>query len=971
MIKYFLCGSLIFCLFIMGVPSNSNYITFKNDPAGVRMYTLENGLTVYLAKNQDEPKIQTFIAVRAGSNYDPSENTGLAHYLEHMLFKGTSKFGCLNWQKESVLIERIAALYERHKAEKDPAKKKLIYKEIDSISYEASTHAIPNEYDQMISAIGGEGTNAHTWFEETVYKNKIPTNSLEKWLAIESERFSTLVLRLFHTELEAVYEEFNMGQSNDDEETYEQVLSGLFAKHPYGQQTTIGTSEHLKNPSMKAIQAYFKKYYVPNNMAVVLVGDLEFEPTIELVKKYFGGFKKAHDLKHPTLPKEEPLQKIVKKEISGPNPANILLAYRAGAIGTKDEMYLNIVSQLLHNNGDAGLMDIELNQKQKVQASYNFAFSLNDYGIHFMGGIPKANQTLEEVEKEILQQLERIKKGDFDDWMLSAIISNLRLTEIKETENATSLAKNLYETFVHFQDWQKNVDYLNNLSNITKQDIIDFANRTYTNYAIVYKKQGENNYAISVEKPQITPVKLNQGVSSAFNKKVNAMKSPAISPLFIDYQTAIQKQKIANLLDLAFVENKSNELYSLTYIINVGSDHIKELPVAVEYANLLGTDKYSPEQIKQEFFKYAVSTNIRVTDKETYFTLSGLFDDNFETALSLFEHYIHNLKMDTSVYQTLVQKIAKDRMDEKSEKSNIVFSGLLNMGLYGNQSRLKDRMAIETLQKSNPQQFVDIIKKLTSYQHSLFYYGRHVDTVATAIQKHHALPTAFAAAPPAKIYKTANPSGQVYVADYDMVQSEFIMLRPIKNFDNKNLAAVDLFSNYFGSGLSSVVFRELRESKALAYSAAAIYRIPIRKEEDGAFFGYIGTQVDKLPLATKAMSDLLNNDLNLSKEFFEAAKSSSIKKIESDRITKSNIFWSYKGLLDRGIDYDIRKQVYADLQKMTMDDLKQFFDQQIKQQKYNYAVLGSKKKLDFNTLEKLGNVKHISVDELFDSNKAE
>lgn len=157
-----------------------SYATVTNDDNHVRIYTLKNGLKVYLAQNFDAPKIQTFIPVRTGSNNDPADNTGLAHYLEHMMFKGTSKLGSQNWQEEQKLINEIEELYELHKAEENPEKKKEIYRRIDEISHKASQYAIANEYDKVISSLGATGTNAHTWYDETVYKNNIPKNELEK-----------------------------------------------------------------------------------------------------------------------------------------------------------------------------------------------------------------------------------------------------------------------------------------------------------------------------------------------------------------------------------------------------------------------------------------------------------------------------------------------------------------------------------------------------------------------------------------------------------------------------------------------------------------------------------------------------------------------------------------------------------------------------------------------------------------------
>jgi len=453
------------------------YETVENDPTGLRLYTLENGLKVYLSKNTDEPKIQTYIAVRAGSNYDPKESTGLAHYLEHMVFKGTHEIGTADWEEEKGHLEKIADLYEQHRSEQDPAKKLALYKQIDEASLEASNHSIANEYDKMISSLGAEGTNAHTWFEETVYKNKIPANELEKWLTVESERFSELVLRLFHTELEAVFEEFNRGQDNDFRKSYAAMLKDLFPNHPYGQQSTIGTADHLKNPSMIDIHNYFNKYYVPNNMAVVLVGDFDFDVTIGMVDNAFGKMERKEVI-HPILPKEEPITAPISNEVFGPTAENVSVAFRSGAIGSKEEKLLTLADMILAN-GNAGLIDLNLNQKQAVQRGGCSPTFLNDYGYHQFTGSPKDGQTLDEVKDLLLAQIEKLKKGEFDEWMIEAVINDLKLSQTHQYENNTALASAYYNAFIHRQDWTNKVAFLDELKKITKEELVTFANSFY------------------------------------------------------------------------------------------------------------------------------------------------------------------------------------------------------------------------------------------------------------------------------------------------------------------------------------------------------------------------------------------------------------------------------------------------------------------------------------------------------------
>ena len=205
--------ALVFIGYVIMVSINSEHKEFnyqhetdENDPLNTIIYTLDNGLKVYMSINQDEPRIQTNIAVNTGSKQDPSDATGLAHYLEHMLFKGTSKIGTVDWEKESKELKKISDLYEERRGVTVEDERKEIYHQIDSISSVAATYAVANEYDKMISSLGAKGTNAYTSLERTVYINDIPSNELEKWLLIESERFGELVLRLFHTELETVYE---------------------------------------------------------------------------------------------------------------------------------------------------------------------------------------------------------------------------------------------------------------------------------------------------------------------------------------------------------------------------------------------------------------------------------------------------------------------------------------------------------------------------------------------------------------------------------------------------------------------------------------------------------------------------------------------------------------------------------------------------------------------------------------------
>ncbi|MBB4117761.1 putative Zn-dependent peptidase [Mesonia hippocampi] len=938
------------------------YETVSNDPTGLRLYTLENGLKVYLSKNTDEPKIQTFVAVRAGSNYDPKEATGLAHYLEHMVFKGTSEIGTIDWGKEKEFLKQISDLYEAHKAENDPEKKKEIYRKIDEISLEASNYSVANEYDKMVQSLGATGTNAHTWFEETVYKNKIPANELNKWLKLESDRFGELTLRLFHTELEAVFEEFNRGQDNDFRKVYAAMLDGLFPQHPYGQQTTIGTAEHLKNPSMVAIHEYFDKYYVPSNMAVVLVGDLDFDTTIAEVNKTFGKLE-SKEVVHPELPKETPITSPIVKEVYGPTAENISITFRSGGVNTADEKFVTLCDMIL-TNGTAGLIDLNLNQKQLVQNAGSSPMFLNDYGFHNFSGTPKAGQSLDEVKELILAQIEKLKKGEFDQWMLEAVINDMKLSQTRQYENSSALASAYYNAFIHHEDWQDKVNFLEELRKISKKELVEFANNFYKdNYVVVYKRQGEDKNIVKVENPGITPVNLNRDKKSEYLANFTAKESPALAPQFIDYKKAIKTKNLTNGVEVSYVNNPNNDLFELNFIFDMGDKHNKDLGLAVNYSEYLGTDKYTAEELKKEFYKLGIEYKVGTGEDKTYVSISGL-KENLPKGLTLLEHFWDNVTPDGEAYAKYVESIQKSRQDTKTNKGAILWSGLMNYGQYGENSPLRNIYSTEALQAKKPADLVNILKKLKNYKQRIFYYGKDVEAAITALNKEHKLPEQLQEYPEAKNYIELETGNKVYFVNYDMVQAEMLFLAKGDLFDADKMAASTLFNAYFGRGLSSIVFQEIRESKSLAYSAFSAYANASEKEKPNYIYAYIGTQANKMPQAVDAMLGLMN-DMPEAEEQFNAAKEAALKKIAAQRITKSNIFWSYERLKKQGIENDNRKAIYEGIQEMELKDLHKFFNENIKGEEYTIMVIGNEKEINFKALEKLGTIEKLKVDYLF------
>jgi len=934
------------------------------DPIDAQHYVLENGLNVYLSVNKAQPRVQTFIAVNTGSTNDPADVTGLAHYLEHMVFKGTSKFATLDWEKEKPLLELISELYEQQRNETDPAKKKAIYAKIDSVSGEAAKFAIANEYDKMINGLGAQGTNAFTSVERTAYINDIPSTELEKWMKIEAERFSELTLRLFHTELEAVYEEFNRGQDSDYSKAYKALNKLLFEKHQYGTQTTIGEGEHLKNPSMVKIHEYFDKYYVPNNMVVSIAGDIDPEKTLEMVKKYFGGWKRK-DLVQPTHPTEDPITKPREATVYGPMEEWVTIGYRLGGYHTEDAMMAELMSTMLSNDV-AGLIDLNLKQKQTVLDAYCYSSTDRDYSTMVLGGNPKGGQTLDEVKDLLIGQVDLIKKGEFSDELMPAVIRNLKVQELEQFEENWLRAYLMSDAYIMGTTWEEYISKLDRMSKVSKQQLVDWANKNFANnYAVVYKRTGEDTTTFKVDKPQITPVDINREVRSPFYDELDKMESIRLKPEFVDFKTALKSKELMADVPFYYIENTSNDLFTLFVEMDDDLKLDPKVKLAVKYLQYLGTEKYTNEQLLQKLYGLGVRFNSNASSWKVYLYMSGL-EESFDEAQQLMEELILNAQPDEKALQNLIADELQEREDNKKNKWNIM-SGIQDFAKYGPDNKFNNELTEEELQAITAQELVDIIHTLTSYSHNILYYGKSpMDKVFAKLKANHVMPeTLLAVANPLKYEELATDKSQVYFVDYDMVQTELRMLSKGELYNPQQAAFQSMFNEFFGSGLSSIVFQEIRESKALAYAANAWVSTPSKADESHYVSVYVGTQNNKMGQAVDAMSVLMSAIPAGTGPQFEESRISALKQIESDRLIKQNIYWNFRSLQDKGIDYDIRKNIYEKLGTMTMDEMKDYFNANIAKRSYVYCVIGKKSEMDMSVLKKLGPVKELTLEEVF------
>ena len=938
------------------------YTVVSGDPTKSRWYVLPNGLTVILSVNKDQPRVQTLVATKAGSKNDPSDNTGLAHYLEHMLFKGTDKYGSLDFAKEKIYLDQIDALYELYNKTKDDGKRRQIYRQIDSISGLASKFSIANEFDKMCQGIGAQGTNAFTSVEQTVYVNDIPSNRIHQWLEIESERYRNPILRLFHTELEAVYEEKNISLDNDGEEAFEKLYASIFRSHPYGTQTTIGTVEHLKNPSLLKIRNYFNTYYVPNNMAIIMVGDFNPEDVIEMIDKHFN-YMQTKSVPEFTFKPEYPRGRPDSISVVGPDAANVMMGWRFDGVSTKQALMVRLVDLIL-SNSKAGLIDLNLVKDQKVLSASSSPDFMKDYSVHIFSGKPKEGQSLEEVRDLLLAQIEKIKKGEFDEELLKGIIANNMVEDINKFDNNDGVAYALLDAFVTDRAWRDVLNINFEMSRITKKEIVDFVNENYTNtYSIVYKRTGEDTKQEKIEKPNITEVELNRDKSSPFVVELLEEETDSIHPVYINFEKDLDRGKVGKA-ELLYKLNDKNQLFTLYYVVDMGKLNNKKLPFALDYLQFLGTDKISASELSMKFYKLACNFGISTGDKRSYVYLNGP-QQNFKEALALFEDLLANAKPDAAALKDYTGRILKSRSDAKLNKRS-VSSALSTYALYGKVNPRTYTLSNAELNAMTASELVGLIKNLCMHKHQIMYFGPDSKTnIESLLVAKHRMPLEFIATPSAFEFKPLNyTTNTVFFTHFEMVQAEINWRSGAQLFDLNKMPQIRVFNEYFGGGMSSVVFQEIRESRALAYSTYSVYSQASEKGKYDLALAYVGTQADKLNDAITAMNELLNN-MPSNEESFNQAKQSILSGIEAERIIKGDVFFSYLGAADMGINYDYRKMLYDAIQKISFNEIKAFQEQNIKGRKWAIAVVGSKEKIKEADLKKYGELKLVTLEEIF------
>lgn len=945
--------------------SLSSYVSVDSDPMNVRHYKLANGLSVYVSRNESEPRAQMIIAVKAGSKHDPPHATGLAHYLEHMLFKGTDRLGTMDFSAEAPVLARIEELFEQYRSSSGTEERTLIYSEIDSLSGEAAKHAIPNEFDKVTTALGVRGSNAFTSTDMTCYINDVPSSELRKMLRLESERMRMTALRLFHTELETVYEEKNRSLDDDASLSYEALMASLFPTHTYGTQTTLGTTEHLKNPSMREIKKFFATWYVPSNMAVIVAGDVDPDSVVSWVDETFGQLPER-ELHNFPVAEQEDLAHPIRIEMSGPSEENILMGFRLPAPSHPDMPALIMLDMVLSNRV-AGLLDINLNQQQLCIDAGSYLMSMNDYSVHMFFGRTMPGDSLENVESRILSQIELVKQGKFDSRLLQSALIDREKNEALKLRTNQGRAFTILNSFVFGISWANYVNLPEVLRSVTVSDVERVASRYYNNsFVSVLKRHGELAFREKVEKPHITPIVLNRDTTSEYLSNLLSEPSEAPVPSFLDFKTDFDIRSISDSVTLTSLRNDEDGLFDLRFVFPVGTWNEPLLELAADLTQYISGAGLGADELRLKMYSLGMEISVRSRRDETTVRLSGV-SRTFDEALKLLGKIWKSSSVAVGVMESFRASVIRRRDDLRKDRQTILFQAMLPYALYDGANDFNRSVSKARVASLNAEDMISLIEGLLNLPCKIYYHGPEApERIAGSLKE--CIAFNFCEHDPTEvILPVAKPADLpvVLYVHYDMIQAELLSVGVIPDkYSYEYSPTLRLLNEYFSGGMSGLLFQNIREAQALAYSTFGSINAPAHRSDNYTTQLYVGTQFDKVKEALNSVSDMIQSLPRIDGSF-ENARRSVLMRAASERRKRMDALMFLHEMQKFGIDFDINEFIYNTISSVTWEDVDTAFKRYISRPLRTMLVLGDRERVDFEVLSTYGQVREVTLDELF------
>ena len=951
-------------LFVVVFPVKAEYTLLHgpltNDAMGAHIYELDNGLRVYLTQNSEEPRFYSEIVVRAGSKHDPPEATGIAHYLEHMLFKGTKRLGTLDFESEQGHLDRIKALYEEHFYTTNEEQRIEIYKLINLENQSAAKYAVPNELDRIYNSIGARSLNAHTSVEETVYKVDLPIDRLEQWAHIEAERFREPIFRLFQTEIETVYEEKNRSMDNKGRVIRQLVNKSLYLKHPY-KNSVLGSIDHLKNPSLSHMHSYLDTYYVPNNMAIIISGDIDVDKTIDLIDRQFSVWQKR-DLPKAPIWEEPTIDTVRRIEVDYPGEDYVLIAFRTVSNKHRDAEALQMLDMIL-DNATAGLINLNLNQRQLVREAGSYPYLNNDYGAQYLWAIPKDGQTHEDLEQLLIDQVRQIQEGNFDEWILPAITTDFTLNYKQGLENNATRVAMMRKAFVAHKEWENQVGHLSRLEMVSKEDVMRVAKKYFKNaYVAGYRRDGKANHA-QIQKPPIDDIEIDPSRESEFAQQILKMPFEQPEPHYISSGNDFSQTLLRDGLTLYHTKNPLNDLFAFEINIKTGSLLEPKLPLARLLLDKSATPSFSAEEIKIEWYKLGTSLGINVGDQEVTISISGP-SKSLSASLDLLIQIMRTPEIEQETLKELKQ-IVVTRREDAMKDHNTVHRALYHYNRLNDNAYFRRIPTNSEIMGFTKKDLIGVITDLLNYQQTLSYTGPLSEKeVAAVISEHYPLPQQLNKTPDYQHLSYRKPDEtEIFFVHREMAQSLVRVEFGDVPYNQALEPAIELYNDYYG-GMAGILFQEIREARALAYSVGARYVNGEQKGDYNLMLAAVGTQADKTVEALGALVGLID-DLPVSQDRFTSAKGSLENNYRTERIGFRSILSSVQNWERKGLATDPRAMRFEKIKESTVEDLVDFHKKHIAKRPKLISIVGDRSKIDMDELSKYGTITELNVDDLF------
>ena len=928
----------------------------------VKTTKLDNGLKVVMCEDHSSPKAYGAVYVHAGSKNDPLDATGMAHYFEHIMFKGTDKIGTINWEAEKVYLDSIDIMYDKLHETTDVNERTAIQQKINELSLASTDYAIPNEVDVILTKMGGEGLNAGTAYDQTMYFNSFPSNQIGKWMDVYAERFRYPVFRLFQSELETVYEEKNMYGDGPINAFQEYMFQEIFGEHPYGR-PVIGLTEHLKNPQTSKMREFFNTYYVANNMTLILVGDFNIEEIEPMVAEKFGSWRSAE------LP-QQPEFKL--PEFNGPTIKNVrmtpvkigVLAWKGVKVSDPDYLPLSIACSIF-SNGETGIMDKDMLEGNIMMAML-MPLSLEDHGANIIMYVPKLiGQSHEKAESYIFASLNKLKNGEFSDDLFEAIRTNMLKEREQDVESLESLSYLFLELEQRGMTYDEYLAETERIKNITKEEIIAIANKYFGNdYLDIRSKMGSAPKD-KVDKPNWKPIEAkNTDAKSDFAKMIEAEEVPQVTPQVIEFGKDVEITKINDCFTMFSTKNPYNEIFNLSITHNYGTIDDPDLSRAISYFEMQGTGDKSFEEFSLELQKLGATISIYANQSNCNVVIEG-FEKDLDQILALCEEKLNNPANDEKKIDIIYEG---EKMEEETLKEDASewAQAVRQFALYGEKSSYLAPTPLKQWKKRSGEELLNEIKAALNYNGEVLYIG-NIDNqkVIEALQKHNLVKDDVIKADKKFKAEQKYDNNQIFFAhNKKFRQSNIYMHVPSEILNKEEKAVAMVFNKYFGTDMYSIVFQEVREFRSLGYTAYSYYMTDYLNRKPSMLFAFLGTQSDKTNEGIDVLRGLIT-DMPERIEKFNASKDALIMSRASDYVSFRSIPSTVSTWVEQGYNYDPRQEYTDIIKKTEYKDVDNFYKKFVANRPVVIMMSGNKKQIDFKALEKYGEMKELKYKEIF------